>query len=370
MVVVLLVVGALLLAYANGANDNFKGVATLYGSGRLGYRAAIGLATVTTLLGSLLSLWVAQGLVRAFSGKGLVPDSVVGDPGFLASVSLGAGATVLAAAAVGLPISTTHALVGSLVGAGVVWAGAVDVARLGGAFLLPLLASPFLALALTGVLYAACRRLRRWLGVEPDTGLRVQPVEAVATEAAGQVLERSLEPTRLTVVLEEGGAGARSAAAGGVALDAATALDAGHVLSAGALGFARGLNDTPKIAALLVAAPAIGLGGSLTLVALVMAAGGLLTARRVAETMSHEITPLNSGQGFTANAVSAGLVIFASRLGIPVSTTHVTCGALFGIGVSTGEGRWATVGKIALAWVATLPIAAALAALAALALGR
>ena len=77
----------------------------------------------TTLAGSLASVWVAQGLLSAFSGKGLVPDVIAASPHFLASVGFGAAATVLAASYLGLPISTTHALTGALVGAGLVYAG-------------------------------------------------------------------------------------------------------------------------------------------------------------------------------------------------------------------------------------------------------
>jgi len=66
--------------------------------------------------------------------------------------------------------------------------------------------------------------------------------------------------------------------------------------------------------------------------------------------------------------VTASLVLLASPLGLPVSTTHVSCGALFGIGVSNGEARWKTIGAIAGAWTVTLPAAAFLSALAALAL--
>lgn len=135
-----------------------------------------------------------------------------------------------------------------------------------------------------------------------------------------------------------------------------------HELSAGVVGFARGLNDTPKIAALVLAGGALGLRSAITMVALVMAAGGLLGARRVARTMSFRITTLNQGQAFTANVVAAGLVTLASPLGLPVSTTHITCGALFGIGTATGEARWRTIGRILAAWVTTLPLAALLAA--------
>src|SRR5262249_44690592 len=71
-----LTAAVLFLAYSNGANDNFKGVATLFGSGISNYRIALAWATVTTLAGSLLALVLAHGLVARFQGKGLVPDAV------------------------------------------------------------------------------------------------------------------------------------------------------------------------------------------------------------------------------------------------------------------------------------------------------
>jgi PiT family inorganic phosphate transporter len=141
-----------------------------------------------------------------------------------------------------------------------------------------------------------------------------------------------------------------------------TILDRLHYLSAGAVCFARGLNDTPKVVALLVAAQAVHLPLASSIVAAVIAVGGLISAKRVAETMSHKITTMNHGQGLTTNLATAFLVIWASRWGLPVSTTHVSCGALFGIGAVTGQARWGTIGSIALAWVTTLPVAAALAA--------
>jgi PiT family inorganic phosphate transporter len=141
------------------------------------------------------------------------------------------------------------------------------------------------------------------------------------------------------------------------------AVDFLHYLNAGAVCFARAVNDTPKIAALLFGVAAM--GGSLTTpglgaVALAMAAGGWFHSRKVAETMSRHITKLNTGQGLTANLMTAFLVLGASRMGIPVSTTHVSCGAIFGIGLVNGEREWSTIGKIAATWLTTLPLGFAL----------
>src|SRR5437868_2733794 len=114
---------ALFVAYANGANDNFKTVATLFGSQVASYRVSIGLSTLATFAGSVSAAVLSEALVQMFSGRGLVPDAVAGEPVFLVAVAVGAGATVLLATLRGFPISTTHGLIGALVGAGFVTAG-------------------------------------------------------------------------------------------------------------------------------------------------------------------------------------------------------------------------------------------------------
>jgi inorganic phosphate transporter, PiT family len=140
-------------------------------------------------------------------------------------------------------------------------------------------------------------------------------------------------------------------------------MDQFHILSAGAVSFARGLNDTPKIAALLLLVPFIPAKSGLLLVALFMAIGGAIHSHRIARRMSFEVTEMNPGQAFTGNLVTALLVIAGSLLGFPLSTTHVSCGALFGIGMVTGTGRKNTVLQILLAWLITLPVAATFGAL-------
>lgn len=113
MIFVAILLAVLCVAYANGANDNFKGVATLLGSGTATFRRALIWATCTTLLGSLAALLLAVQLIERFSGKGLVDAQVAGQPTFAAAVALGAGLTVLLATRLGMPISTTHSLVGA-----------------------------------------------------------------------------------------------------------------------------------------------------------------------------------------------------------------------------------------------------------------
>jgi PiT family inorganic phosphate transporter len=93
-----------------------------------------------------------------------------------------------------------------------------------------------------------------------------------------------------------------------------------------------------------------------------IAVGGLLNARKVAETMSRKITAMNHGQGFTANLTTAMLVVAASLYGLPVSTTHVSVGSLFGIGLTTGKANPRMITAIVASWLITLPCAAAIAA--------
>ena len=91
------------LAYSNGANDNAKGVATLYGSGTAGYIRSIRWATGATLLGSIAAVFLADELVHSFSSKGLVPDALIQSPRFAASVALGAAPTVFLATRLSMP---------------------------------------------------------------------------------------------------------------------------------------------------------------------------------------------------------------------------------------------------------------------------
>jgi PiT family inorganic phosphate transporter len=349
MITASIVCAVFALAFFNGANDNFKGVATLHGAGRLSYPRSLTLATVTTLAGSLTAIVLAQGLVRRFSGRGLVPDGVASDPRFLLAAAIGAAATVVLATWFGLPVSTTHALTGALVGVGLVMAGPAKVSfgALASSFVMPLLLSPVLALGLAVALHPALRRAEGWLRSSPAPCLCTAPALEPAALGPGAGLVRVQAAPQLQVG----------------ALEAGWVLDWLHVASAGAVGFARGLNDTPKIAALLVGAQAMSAGPGTAALAAAMALGGLLAARRVARTLAFGITGMNVSEGLSANLVTAGLVVLASPLGLPVSTTHVSCGALFGIGVINGQGRGKTISTIVGAWAVTLPVAGVLSAL-------
>jgi inorganic phosphate transporter, PiT family len=349
------------LAYSNGANDNFKGVASLFGRRTTSYRTAIGWATVTTFDGSICAIFFAQALLRAFSGKGLVPDQIVWSEYFLLAVALGAGITVIAATILGFPISTTHALTGAISSAGLAAAGAeVNFRALGNGFLLPLLLSQFLAVFLATLLYALLRFVRLRLGITKEWCICVgersqlipipQPASVMSLQvAAAPALQVSTgEPTECS----------ERYAGQFLGLQSQTVMDTLHFLSAGVVSFARGLNDTPKVAAMLLVIKALDVRLGMGTLAIAIAIGGLLSAAKIAETMSLNITSMNHGQGLAANLATGVLVILASLYGLPVSTTHVSVGALFGIGLTKREANASVVRRILLSWLLTLPCAA------------
>jgi inorganic phosphate transporter, PiT family len=368
---ILIVISVAALAWWNGANDNFKGVATLYGSGSASYRVALSWATVAQIAGSLLATLLAGGLIKTFSAKGIVPDAVAADPAFLGAIAMASMSTILLATLAGMPVSTTHALTGALVGAGVVAVGTdINAAALGSTFFLPLLVSPVIAMALTMALYPLAHRARTAFGVTRDScvcvGTDYVPVSSLTSltsraSAAGATLPATAAPLP-SVTIGTAPACIDRYQGRALGVSAHGALDSLHFVSAGVICFARALNDTPKILALCLSAQALGVSVGLPAIAAAMAAGGVLNSRKVATTMSKKIAPLNLGQGLIANVVTAVLVVFASRAGLPVSTTHVSTSAVFGIGAIHRTAHRSTILKIVGAWLITLPAGAVLGA--------
>jgi PiT family inorganic phosphate transporter len=347
-----------LLSLANGANDNFKGVATLWGAGLSTYRQAIGWATGFTFLGSLTAIWFGSALAAKFGGAKLIDTAIVSHFPFLAAVALGAGATVLLAARFGLPISTTHSITGALVGASIAAAGFSHVrfAVLGRGVILPLLFSPIVALVLTVNILLVITRLG-WHPGERDC--------ICVDEPKTLVLAAINSPMAAVVTAPPFVRWAPAAECQtGVEIARLTFADGVHWFSGAAISFARGLNDTPKIVAILLVAAAASIKLDYLFVALVIAIGGTLGAVRVAQTMSRKITPMSTPEAVTANLVAAALITLASPFGLPVSTTHVTSGGIFGIGLlRRHEADWSKVRDILLSWVATLPLGAFLASI-------
>jgi inorganic phosphate transporter, PiT family len=291
--------------------------------------------------------------VAVFSGSGVLatPPSALAFP---VAVALGAVGWLAIATSTALPVSTTHALVGGLVGAGLMAGGppGVNWATLGHRVALPLAVSPLLSLASVFVILPAVtllfRRLNRYCVCLERREFAIAPATPGPAIAAGRALHvmagADCPPHVLTRV---------------------NALDSVHWLSAGLINGVRALNDTPKILALgLAAAPSLGVssGSLIGVVAVAMGLGSHLAGRRVTRTLADRVTRIAPDDGLAANLVTSALVGIASVVAAPVSTTHVSTGAIVGVGIHRRRVRWTLVGELLLAWLVTVPVAAAIAA--------
>ncbi len=341
----------LLLAWVNGANDMAKGVATLAGAGVSSTRWALAWATLCTVLGGLAAaLWGGE-LISVFS-KGFLSAGFPLSLSFLGGVVIGAVAWVAIATRLGLPVSTTHALLGGIVGAALMVSGpeSLRMAAITNQALLPLLMSPLIAILLCWFLLLATKfvenKIPAWSPgcCEQEEWQKNPFICATQSNPVSPWLRHTW-----------------------------TGL---HWLSGGATSFARALNDVPKIAAFLVLLIALspefsklknesGIIWPIVLVSLTMGIGGLWGGLRILKVLAQRVTPLDTRNGLAANLSTSLLVLAATPLGLPVSTTHVSTGALMGI-------RWAGGGKpsqrdalnsILLGWIITLPVAALIAAL-------
>jgi len=368
-VVIAALMAATLLGFANGSNDVSKAIATLTGAGVTTYRRALVWGAIWTGIGAGLSMWLAKALLRTFVSGWFAKGTHV--PATLAiAVGVGAIAWVLLATKTGLPVSTTHALAGAIIGLGAVTLGVQAVAwpALLGKIAVPLLISPFVGLALSFVIVPLLARL-----VDPSRELTLcvavkQP--ALSLQGAGNVLSYQgldAQPAGSATLRGPGAAAAEIC----VYLPTFVKLNANrlHWLSSAGIAFTRALNDTPKmvaIVAMAALAEGFNLAGlkSLTFggVALAMTLGSL-TGHVVARRMGEKVCCLTEVDGFIANLVTAGLVGAAANLGLPVSTTHVSNGAIVGVGLRRGarEVSWKTVRDFVLAWVVTLAAGALLA---------
>ena len=362
------------MAYANGANDVSKAIATLVGSGVTDYRTAIIWGTAWTVAGACLSAFVASAMLKTFS-VGLMQPGIATPPVLGLAILVGAMGWVFVASGAGLPVSTTHALTGALVGAGLVSIGSQGLIwpAITGKIGLPLLLSPVLALTVSFLLHPVIRRIAAdW----ESTCLCVLPASRALVTIDARGNTRTLIQTGMlgqpviAVPAQCERAGLKGLAIG---------LDTVHWLSSGLASLARGANDAPKIMAMLLLGSASASWPSVTVqfatlaaVALAMGFGSYIGGFCVTEVLAEKVTRMDHVEGLSANLTTSSLVFVSATLGLPVSTTHVSSSVIIGIGVRKGLGavRWATVRDMVLAWVVTLPVAALLAALAYVLLSR
>ena len=355
-----------LLAFANGTNDVSKAIATLVGSGVTTYRNAIAWGTLWTMAGAGAAAFLATAMVKTFSSGFLRADLLI--PSALApSILSGALLWVLLASRTGLPVSTTHALIGSLIGASLLAFGSHGLiwTTVSNKIALPLLLSPFLSLALSFVVHPLIGLVAgRWEG----TCVCIMPSHrALVSIDAGGGTRTWFQAKSIGIPVAAVPSQCDRARLSGLIIG----LDSIHWLSSGLTSLARGINDAPKIAAmLLLGSTAVWPNTALQItafasVAIAMGVGSYWGGRRVTEMLAERVTKMNHVEGLSANLVTSSLVLLSGTLGLPVSTTHVSSSAIIGIGLRKGIRGvgWSTVRDMVLAWIVTLPATALLAVL-------
>ncbi|MFI7140395.1 anion permease [Streptomyces massasporeus] len=318
--VAVVIVTALAFDFTNGFHDTANAMATSIATGALAPRTAVLISGVLNVVGAFLSTEVA----RTISG-GMVDDTLV-SAGMIFAGLAGAIVWNLLTWLVGLPSSSSHALLGGLIGA--VWVGAgsqgVNFEKVVEKVLVPAVASPIVAgVAALIATYLAYRLTDRARGDSVTKGFRI-----------GQIASASL------VSLAHGTNDAQKTM-GVITLT---------LISAGALGHHAG----PPLWVIASAGLAIGLGTYL---------GGW----RIIRTMGKGLTEIQSPQGFAAETASTTVILTSAHLGFALSTTQVASGSILGAGLGRrlAEVRWGVAGRMAVAWVVTLPAAALVGGLAA-----
>ena len=314
VILVIVVATALTFDFTNGFHDTANVVATAISTRAVPPRLAVTLASILNFIGAFISLEVA-----ATVAKGIVQADLI-TPTIVFAGLIGAIAWNLATWYFGLPSSSSHALIGGMVGAAFVAEGSEAVLGEGilGKVIVPALIAPLLAFLVAG---AAILLAYRIVGA-----LRPGPVSR--------------------------------------------GFRLGQVISGGLLALSHGTNDAQKTMGVITLAlvahgdiasdnfhvPDWVVISSATAIALGTYTGGW----RIIKTMSSRIIKMDAAQGFSAQGAGAVVILASSHFGYPLSTTHVINGGILGAGAAkrVSAVRWGIAGNIAIAWVLTLPASA------------
>ena len=287
----------LVLAFANGANDASKSIATLAGSGLATVLAAMLWGALWSMVGAAASAFVATAMMRTFS-RGLIASGSVSPPALPSAVVIAAVIWVLFSSRAGLPVSTTHTLTGAIAGAALVVfdGGANGLAwrEMGTQIVLPLLLSPVLALILTMMVHPLVRTVaERWEG----TCLCLMPASCALV---------TIDARGMTRTLFQASAVGRPVVAVPSECDQSDlqglsiGLEGIHWISSGLTSLARGMNDAPKIVALLLFAHMVVPWPHPSLqvlafagVALAMGLGSYVAGARVTDLLANQVTRMN-----------------------------------------------------------------------------
>jgi PiT family inorganic phosphate transporter len=316
VVLVIVVATALAFDFTNGFHDTANAIATSVSTRAMAPRTAVLLSAVLNFVGAFISLEVAATVASGIVNAGAITTTVV----FAGLV--GAIAWNLATWWFGLPSSSSHALIGGVVGAGFVseGPGAILGDGLIEKVLVPGMVAPLLAFTVAALAILAIYRMVRNLRPGPvNRGYRL-----------------------------------------------------GQIVSASMFSLAHGTNDAQKTMGIITLAliahgdlPADGFDVPFWVIvssAAAIALGTYTGGWRIIRTMGTRIIKMDPAQGFAAQGAGAAVVLTASHLGFPLSTTHTISGAVMGAGAAKrlSAVRWGLAGNIALAWVLTLPAAAAI----------
>ncbi|GAA3889187.1 inorganic phosphate transporter [Saccharothrix violaceirubra] len=319
LLVIVVVVTALAFDFTNGFHDTANSMATSIATGALRPRTAVAFSAVLNLVGALLSVEVA----KTISG-GIVDDARI-TPAIVFGGLVGAILWNLVTWYVGLPSSSSHALFGGLIGATWIASGAdaVHFAKVVDKVVVPSVAAPLVA------------------GI----------VALLATVLTYRLSRRTDEKVR-----DRG-------------------FKTGQIASAALMSLAHGTNDAQKtmgiITLTLITAGTLAPGSEPPLwvilsAAVAIALGTYLGGWRITHTLGKGLTTIEAPQGFAAQTSAATVIMASSHLGFALSTTHVASGGIMGSGLGRRlDGvRWGVAGRMALAWLFTLPAAGLVGALA------
>jgi PiT family inorganic phosphate transporter len=315
LILVIVVATALAFDYTNGFHDTANAIATMVSTRAMAPRVAVLYAAILNFAGAFISLKVAATVAKDFvDSSSVTPEIVFGG-------LIGAIIWNLATWYFGLPSSSSHALIGGVVGAVLVASGtgAVKGDMLLSKLLIPALIAPVLAFVVAGLAITVAYRIVGALSPGPVTrGYRL-----------------------------------------------------GQILSGGLLSLAHGTNDAQKtmgiITLALIANGNLGSGaGTPTWViasaATAIALGTYSGGWRIIRTVGTRIIKMDTAQGFAAQGSGAAVILAASHAGYPLSTTHVISGAVMGAGAAkrVSAVRWGVAGNMVGAWILTLPAAGAM----------
>ncbi len=396
------VVFGLYMTWGIGANDVANAMGTSVGSGAITVKQAIIIAAIFEFAGA----FIAGGNVTATIRKGIIdPASIAGSPeilvfGMLAAL-LAAAIWLMIASAKGWPVSTTHSIVGAVIGFAVVGIG-VDAVQWGkvGQIAASWVVSPLLGGVIAFLLMLSIRRLilntenpfesaKRW---GPGYIFLVGFIISLVTLFKGLThlnIEMTVSMSFVVAVIF----GVALAVVGWFLINRVK-VDPGAdrdfhfasvekvftpmmIFTACAMAFAHGSNDVANgIGPLAAVVSIIQSGGevsqkaALPLWILALGGAGIVIGLatmgyRVMQTIGSGITQLTPSRGYCATLAAAATVVLASRTGLPVSTTHIAVGAVIGVGLARGIGAidLRVIGGIVVSWLVTLPVGAGLAAI-------